>query len=60
MSRIEVVKQIGKKQQEEFRVLINFVQNGCILHSPSLANKHATLLSERHPSATLLLFEETT
>lgn len=52
MSLIQVIK--GEKGS--FRVLVNYVQFGCALHSPVLANKHAEALkSSTYPTATLIL-----
>lgn len=58
MSRIEVVKQIGKGKREEFRVLVNNVQEGCIVHSSAIANKHANQIAERYQDASVFLFVE--
>lgn len=52
MSRIEVTK--GEKGT--FRVMLNYCQFGCPVHSPVLANQQATQLKERvYPTATLIL-----
>ena len=54
MSRIDVTPD-GKK----FKILVNFVQRGAILSSPSLANKMAKRLHNSElPNAELHLVEE--
>jgi hypothetical protein len=53
MSRIEVTK---GQTKGGFRVLVNWIQHGCEIHSPVLANQQATQLKERvYPTATLVL-----
>jgi len=51
MRRIEVVQ--GTKKGL-FRVLVNYVQEGCELHSHLLANHQASQLKTKYPAAIII------